>query len=228
MPTSFWPNWSLARHWVVAVMIAWGSTGPQAMASGWQLPPQGYAFQPAAGCDRPQRSGQIYDSCADQMSLFLRARAEAYGAKKQMLVVFGANWCPSCRSLKAVLTSPVVMAREFNQKALRDRVQVIEIATSTLHEGRVVPVPSGEVVLRGLLAARPDVKQRVIPFVAMVDPVTGAVSARNLDDLDGPQGWDLPAIASALAAADEETRGGKPAPGEPGWLKRKLRRWLGP
>jgi thiol-disulfide isomerase/thioredoxin len=221
------PVLQMGRKAAIVLVATLSVTTVPVAASGWQLPPQGYTFQPAPGCDRPQRGIQIYDSCADQMNLFLKARAEAYGAKKQLMVVFGANWCPSCKSFKAALTSPLVLGRTFNQKTLQDRVHIVEIATSTLHQGRVVPVPSGEAVLRGLLASRPDVKARVIPFIAMVDPVAGKVSARNLDDLDGPQGWDLPAVASMMAAAEDEVRGGKPAPSEPGWVMRKWRRWFG-
>lgn len=196
-------------------------------AADLRLPPPGYHFAQAPGCERPSRQPKIYDDCADQMALFVRARAEAFGAKKQILVVFGANWCPSCRSLKAALATSAFNSRAFKGVPLQDRVHVVEIAISLLHQGRVQAVPSGQAVLDAVLAARPDVKQRVIPFIAVVDPVTGRTAARNLDDLEGTGGWNIDAVATVVAAADEETRGGAKAPGEPGWLKRKWLRWFG-
>jgi thiol-disulfide isomerase/thioredoxin len=214
---------ALAAGLVAALAVS--LAGPA--AADLRLPPPGYTFVPAPGCDRPSRQPKLYDDCADQMALFLRARAEAYGAKKQLLVVFGANWCPSCRSLKAAITSPAVVDRPFKGVALKDRLHVLELAVSVLHQGRVVGVPSGQAVLDAVLAVRPDVKQRSIPFIAGIDPVTGKISARNLDDLDGPTGWLHDGVATVIAAADEESRGGAPAPREPGWLKRKWLRWFG-
>jgi thiol-disulfide isomerase/thioredoxin len=183
-----------------------------------RLPPPGYTFTPAPGCDRPSRQVKLYDDCADQMALFLRARAEAYGAQKQLLVVFGANWCPSCRSLKSTISSPRVMDRVFKGTALKDRVHVLEVAVSLLHQGRVTAVPSGQAVLAAVLMAKPGVRHRAIPFMATIDPVSGKVSARNLDDLDGPNGWLGDGVATVVAAA---------APREPGWLRRKWLRWFG-
>jgi thiol-disulfide isomerase/thioredoxin len=194
-----------------------------------RLPPPDYQFSPAPGCTRQQKfQPRIYDDCADQMSLFQRARAEAFGAKKQVLVVFGANWCPSCRTFKTLTESPDFVSRPFKGKPLAERLHMVEIAVSRLHEGKVASVPSGEAVLNGVLAARPDLKQRTIPFIAVIDPITGRISARNLDDLAGPAGWHASAVATVLAAADDESRGGPKAPGEPGWLKRKWQRWFGP
>jgi thiol-disulfide isomerase/thioredoxin len=217
--------YNTARLTVLSVGLALGLAGTA--SADLRLPPPGYTFLPAPGCDRPNRQPKLYDDCADQMALFLRARAEAYGAKKQLLVVFGANWCPSCRSFKATLVNRAVTDRTFKGVALKDRVHVVEIAVSLLHQGRVAAVPSGQAVLDAVLAARPDVKQRVIPFIAAIDPVTGKTSARNLDDLDGPSGWLGDGVATAIAAADEESRGGAPAPREPGWLKRRWQRWFG-
>jgi thiol-disulfide isomerase/thioredoxin len=193
-----------------------------------RLPPAGYAFTPAPGCDRPQRGVKIYDDCADQMVLFQKARAEAFGAKKQLLVVFGANWCPSCRSLEATLARPEFQARPFKGIAMKDRVLPVALGISLLHDGRVKDVPSGQAVLKAILAKRPDVKHRTIPFIAVIDPVTGMTSTRNLDDLESGNGWNAAAVATVVFAADEESRGGPRAPGEPGWLTRKWLRWFGP
>jgi thiol-disulfide isomerase/thioredoxin len=219
-----WPNSLLV---VVLAALAVTAASSQARAE-LRLPPQGYAFAPAPGCERAERRAKVYDDCADQMALFVKARAEAFGAKKQLLVVFGANWCPSCRGLEATLGRPEFGARTFNSKTQAERVHRVSIAISLLHDGRVKDVPSGQVVLAAVLAERPDVKLRAIPFIAAIDPVTGRTSTRNLDDLESSSGWNASAIATVVSAADEESRGGPKAPGEPGWLKRKWLRWFGP
>ena len=223
---------AMGRSFVTAVALA-GAIGVGASlapaAADWHLPPEGYRFDPAPGCDRPNRPGtEIYNSCGDQMQHFLRARTQAYGEKKQLLVIFGANWCPQCKSLKTALAAPDVLGRTFKGQPLGQRVHRIEIAISTLYQGRVAAVPSGEVVLRSILEKRPDVKQRAIPFLAVIDPVTGRSSVRNLDDLYSGQGWNLPALATVIADAEQESLGGPKATAEPGWFKRKWLRWFGP
>jgi thiol-disulfide isomerase/thioredoxin len=200
----------------------------QPVAAGWELPPAGYSFTATPGCDGPRPTSTIYDACVDQMALFTRARTEAYGAGKQLLIVFGATWCPSCKSLKAALPSSDVLGRSIDGKALSDRVQLVEIAVSTLALGRVTSVPSGQAVLEGIMAAPAKVKLRAVPFLVVLDPVSGRTSARNLDDLEANGGgWNRAGLAVVIAAADVETRGGAAANPEPGWLQRKWLRWFG-
>lgn len=212
----------------IAIAVAVALLGATPAAAGWTVPPAGYTFIAAAGCEKPNRAPSIYDACADQMRLFTEARTRAFAEKKTLLVVFGATWCPSCRTMKTALPSPEVMGRTFQGRPLGDRVEVVEIAISTLAGSKMVSVPSGEAVHAGLKAARPEFVQRTIPFIAVVDPVTGRTSARNLDDLEARNGgWNRDALATVIADADTEARGGRKAPGEPGWLMRKWQRWFG-
>lgn len=206
---------------------AWG----QAARAEWRLPPAGHAFTPAPGCETAQQPNQIYDTCADQMALLGQARVEALASKRPLMVVLGANWCPSCKSLNRVLKSSGGASELSGGVAagrpLAERVQIVEIAISTLYQGRVQPVPSGQAVLRAMLADHPDVTLRGVPFLAVVDPTTGSTSVRNLDDLEGASGWSQAALAAAIEAAAIESRGGPKAASEPGWLARKWRRWFG-
>ncbi len=52
----------------------------------------------------------------------------------------------------------------------------------------------------------------------------GRVVVRNLDDLEGRDGFDTARLAQFLAAAERHIRHGETAPTEPGWLARKLNR----
>jgi hypothetical protein len=104
---------------------------------------------------------------------------------------------------------------------------VVEIAVSTLLQGKVVGVPSGAAVLDAAHAARPELKQRGIPFVAMMHPVTGKTTTRHLYDLERDGAFQRPALAAFLSQAEVEANGGPAAPGEPGWFKRKWQRVFG-
>jgi protein disulfide-isomerase len=47
-----------------------------------------------------------YDEHADGASLVAQAREAAQATHRQVLVVFGANWCPDCRALDTALRAP--------------------------------------------------------------------------------------------------------------------------
>lgn len=189
------------------------------------LPPAGYAFTPAPGCEDGVTIPAIYDACADQMAVLTAALQKAAGADRRLLVVFGATWCPACRQLKVMLQRgvPELAGRE----PVSPRLHMVEIAVSMLHRGRVTAVPSGNAALQVVLAERRDVKLRAVPFIAVIDPVSGRVSARNLDDLEDPRTstLDPQKFAAILAAAEQEAATGVKAPAEPGWFARKWRRW---
>ena len=206
----------------VAMALGWFSMAgaPPAAAESWQVP-SGYMFEPLPGCVNGRVSTPLYNACADQMTTFTAAVTRAKFADKSLLIVFGATWCPSCKSLKTVLPSP----EWFAMQDLANRIEVTEIAISTLQAGRVTAVPSGVAVLDAVLASRTDVKQRAVPFLVVVHPVSGRVSARNLDDLEprNGSGWDVAELARIAAVADTAVRGGAKATAEPGWLMRK---WL--
>ncbi len=61
----------------------------------------------------PRKEGDpIYDDQADAEGEVADAIAEAKGARKRVLIVLGANWCPWCRRLDATLAGdPEVSSR---------------------------------------------------------------------------------------------------------------------
>jgi len=54
----------------------------------------------AGAADKP------YDDRADAQQLVAAAFSQARAEHKQVMVVFGANWCPDCRMLESVLHTP--------------------------------------------------------------------------------------------------------------------------
>ncbi len=209
------------RMLVGLVAAAFVLTSPRAGAQAtWPNPDPAYGFVPAAGCDRPRPTGSTA-ACTDHMVAFVKARAEAAAAGKSLLVVFGATWCPSCKTMQTALPEALVAG------GLAGRLHVVDVTISTVAMGKVTEVPSGETVRADLMRARPDFRQRAIPFFAMIDPATGRTSARNLDDLEQGGSWSRTGLAGVLALAEAEVRGGQTAPGEPSWFGRKWRRWFG-
>lgn len=135
-------------------------------AAQWATPPTGYAFDVPAGCPMAWKR---YDACADQMQTFAAALERARRHDRKLLVVFGADWCPWCRSIDANLQT----AEYLRHPELADRIEVVNIAVSALKDGRKVRVPSG-IAVQALVTreALLDTANGGIPFFALVDPDT--------------------------------------------------------
>jgi thiol-disulfide isomerase/thioredoxin len=187
--------------------------------AGVTLPaPSRCAVSVSAATLRPNEAR--YAICADQMAVFTDALADAAQTRKLLIVDFGATWCPWCKSLQG----------QFKSGNLADpaRFQVIEIALSTTSASdKREAVASGEAVLALVLAQRPEVKLRAVPFLAVLDPARPARTvARNLDDLESDASGQhmAPRIREFLAAAQSSIEQGTPLPTEPGWLRKKWTR----
>lgn len=189
----------------------------------WSRPPEG-GFTPPGHCPDLARRQTLYRVCDDQRAIFDTAMAQARRDGKLVLVTFGSTWCPSCRSFSTQLEQSA-----GSMASVTNRFTRVEIAISTLSDGRRVPVPTGEEVLQRVLAATPGATLRGVPFIAVIDPNDATRGfARNLDDAEVASGgaFDIERVAAILAQADAHVRTGASAPDEPGWLRRKLRRWF--
>ena len=202
---------------------------PTVPASAWRAPPSDYRYLPTTPCRETGPPARVYAPCTDQMAAFAEVLEAARRDGKLVLVKFGANWCPSCRALHEQLVGATAGALLDPSGRLGQTYRLIEIATSAILSGRRQTIASGEAVLALLAGDGAPSKVRAIPFLAFVDPArAGAVFVRHVDDLI-PRGGvetDRAQLAQVLTEAARHLRNGAPAPVEPGWLGRKLKRLL--
>lgn len=216
---------------IAAIMLLLLTWPVATLADAWPPTVPGYAYQAIERCSAPhtaklQPNEARYEICVDQMALFTSALDEARRADRLLIVDFGATWCPWCRSLQAQFETGILGRKDLGLDYAAT-FNVLEIGTSTMQAGRRVDVPSGQAVLKRVLATAPGVKLRAVPFLAVIDPANAAKTvARNLDDFElGATGAHDPAqIRTVLVAAHGYMRLGGAAPSEPGWIATKFAR----
>ena len=211
--------------------------GAGAFGGDWSVPPDGYIFEATAACREDAaraamaaRPGDArYDVCADQMAIFARGLEEARRSDKLLLVTFGATWCAWCTSLQKQLPSNELLGHTAQAFDFGRGLHHVEIGISTTSKGAKDEIPSGNAVLRLVLARVPGVELRAIPFIAVIDPANrDRVVARNIDDLalTGQGRFDPVRLRDVLHRAHVFVRTGSSPPAvEPGWIMRKLTRW---
>ena len=193
----------------------------------WHVPPSGYEAAGVEGCPNTARRAPLYRVCDDQMQLYANALASANAKGKLLLVTFGASWCQQCQALNEQMQLPAGQAESLADLG-RD-FETLSIAVSTTVNNRRLEVPSGRAVLALVLEQARGAKLRSVPFMAVIDPNDATkVFARNLDGLQLAEngGFDPQALRHLLRAGVRQLRTGEAAPTEPGWIKRKLMRWL--
>jgi thiol-disulfide isomerase/thioredoxin len=202
------------------------SSGSQAAGADWPETPHGFAYQTPSRCNGSSAPASIrpneasYPVCADQLVVFNEALTEASKTSKLLIVDFGATWCPWCKSLQGQFKSGLIADPE--------KFHVVEIALSTTNaDGRREDIVTGHAVLGMILSHRPEVTQRSVPFLAVIDPAhPDRTVARNLDDLEaaGAVGHQADRVRAFILAAETSIKQGTPAPMEPGWISKKLTR----
>jgi thiol-disulfide isomerase/thioredoxin len=137
-----------------------------AASAQWATPQTGYTFETPSACPLPAKR---YDACADQMALFTAALAKAQAANRKLLVVFGADWCPWCRTIDGNLPT----ADYLDHADLKGRIDVVNIAVSVATDGRRLRLASGIAVQTWVASDMLfDKATGGIPFFALVDPTT--------------------------------------------------------
>lgn len=219
---------------ILVTLLALVAALASAKADVWQ-PAVAYAYAPITRCAEPATAAlkpneARYEICADQMVMFAAALAKARAGNKLLIVDFGATWCPWCRSLQAQWQSPALLGHKTSGVDFARAFDIIEIGISTVHAGRRLDVPSGHAVLAEVLAATSAIKQRSVPFLAVIDPNDRSKTlARNLDDfeMEGAGRHDASFIRAFLVEAHNHMRKGATAPTTPGWLRAKFNRaWM--
>jgi thiol-disulfide isomerase/thioredoxin len=172
----------------------------------WNLPPRGYAYAQLSLCPKTY---ERYLACEDQMARFAAAVVKARDNKRKLLVIFGADWCPWCRTIdKNIFT-----AEYLEHAELKGKVDVVKIALNVLKDSHKVIVPSGQAV-QDLLAQSMGVDQPsgYIPFYALVEPTAeglsiGLQNGRFADVIDNKPANIAPAfrevMTRSIAALDE-------------------------
>ena len=119
-------------------------------------------FAVAAAEAKCDDAGQVYRVCSDQAAAYQAAEQSAQGAQKNLIVVFGAEWCPWCHSLHRILGEPGI------QKKYEKELALFEVG---LYQEREKS-PTGQAVLEKLMGyAGEKNAPKGIPILVVVDPV---------------------------------------------------------
>ena len=107
----------------------------------------------------------VYDESADAPTQVAQALAKAKADNKQLMIVFGANWCGDCKMLDGEFKKPAL-------KALLDKNYVIvKVDVNRFNKNLDVVKPYGEVIKKG------------IPSIVIATPTNQLVYATNGGEL---------------------------------------------
>ena len=199
---------TLARIIVCRILVGAAVTfaGGSAHAE-LKVPPPGYEYKPSPACPVPTVA---YKGCEDQVAILKAALEQAKAEGKLLIVVFGADWCPWCRALDIMIPSDQIMGFKGDGLDYRARFKLTKIAVSVIARPRNSPVPSG-IALIDLVAAEAGItKPPGIPFIAVINPRSGKVFARNTEDLENntatAQGHHAEKVRAVLREAEKAVR----------------------
>ena len=106
-----------------------------------------------------------YDESADAQAQVSQALARAKADNKQVMIVFGANWCGDCKMLDGEFKKPAM-------KALLDaNYVVVKVDVNRFNKNLDVVKPYGEVIKKG------------IPSIVIATPANQLVYATNGGEL---------------------------------------------
>ena len=107
----------------------------------------------------------VYDESADAQVQVSQALAKAKADNKQLMIVFGANWCGDCKMLDGEFKKPAM-------KALLDaNYVVVKVDVNRFNKNLDVVKPYGEVIKKG------------IPSIVIATPTNQLMYATNGGEL---------------------------------------------
>ena len=107
----------------------------------------------------------VYDESADAQAQVSQALAKAKADNKQLMIVFGANWCGDCKMLDGEFKKPAL-------KALLDASYVVvKVDVNRFNKNLDVVKPYGDVIKKG------------IPSIVIATPANQLVYATNGGEL---------------------------------------------
>ena len=107
----------------------------------------------------------VYDELADAQAQVSQALLKAKADNKQMMIVFGANWCGDCKMLDGEFKKPAM-------KALLDaNYVVVKVDVNRFNKNLDVVKPYGDVIKKG------------IPSIVIATPANQLLYATNGGEL---------------------------------------------
>ena len=107
----------------------------------------------------------VYDESADALAQVSQALARAKTDNKQLMIVFGANWCGDCKMLDGEFKKPAL-------KTLLDaHYVVVKVDVNRFNKNLDVVKPYGDVIKKG------------IPSIVIATPANQLVYATNGGEL---------------------------------------------
>lgn len=144
---------------------------------------------PTLACDDTRL---LYKTCQSQQKIFDAAKAEAKASGQKLLVVLGAEWCPWCHSLEALLKG----------EAAKAKLKGFRVVSIGLYDGRK-PLPEGRALAKSLLAAygKPVRVSDSLPGLVLVEPKEGKVELLDSKDLRTSKGKEF-SVDKLVSAAE--------------------------
>ena len=152
------------------------------------------------------QNGPIYPVCADQYQLYRDAKAEAQAADRLVLIKFGYDACPWCRSLHGIFA-----AAQADGSLTAKGLQLLEIGVVDPNGKKV---GSGyrtlaRVAVNAVEAPKPALQYEAYPMLAMLDPNTESavmIGTGSLEDNSDGRGHDEAKVWSAIEDAARRLR----------------------
>ena len=134
-----------------------------------------------------------YDESADAAAQVTAAAAQAARDGKQLLIVFGANWCGDCKMLDAEFKKPAL-------KALLDRhYRIVKVDVGRFNKNLDVVKPWGDVIRKG------------IPSIVVAGADRQLIYATHGGELADARKMGEAGVMEFFSSLAERTRGPVPA-----------------
>lgn len=153
----------------------------------------------APACDD---AGKFYRFCADQKPIYQEAEAKAASENHLLVVAFGADWCPWCRSLHTLL-----VVEKDEHRILGKKADIEEIALYRDQD----KLPSGWEVLEQVASySKKKVHKEGVPLLAVVNPKKKKAVFIDTGKLEKntkvTKGHDVKKLAAAVKRAMAKVR----------------------
>lgn len=157
------------------------------------------ATEQSSGCDD---SNRIYKVCTDQNQIIEKYYSTAQSENKLVLITFGADWCPWCKSLNRIFSESEVWS-QLDGSVVNSEIGVNDISGKN--------VESGLKIITDLLSLnnKDSSTYNGLPFLAVVDPKTkkaAFIQTGDLEDNSNGEGHDRKKVIEAILKAVSEVK----------------------